>query len=458
VQASEDNPEKGTVMDSRQMAAMAEATRLTRRGRLAEATALIQQTLASPGVPRRMPDAPYAETPYAADPYAADPYAAEQTGGMLPRPAVLPPAAEEEVVVPPAAEDEAVMPPAADGEIVLPSAADGEIPAGRVSSGLIRRLRGFPRRSATGPVLPQRSAPPAAGRLAGSFDAFSYTNAAGTRAYRLYVPGGYTGAPLPLVVMLHGGTQDAATFAAATGMNELAERETFLVAYPEQDRSANPGLFWNWFAPGHQRRDAGEPSLIAGITLQVMDSYKVDAGRVYVAGFSAGGAMAAVMAAVYPDLYAAVGVHSGLAYAAAKDLPTALAAMRQGPPRPVRPTAQPLPLIVFHGDQDATVAPANAAGLIGGVLAADPTARQPGTSPTPLTSRGQVPGGHAYTRTCHQDPTGATVAESWTIHQSGHSWSGGVPHASYTDPHGPDASAEFVRFFNEHPASRAAAR
>jgi poly(hydroxyalkanoate) depolymerase family esterase len=398
-------------MDARQIAAMAEATRLTRQGRLVEATALIQQTLASPGAAWRM---------------SAAPSAAEETDGMPLRPAVLPPPADE------------------------------GIPLRRASSGWIRRLRAFPGQSESGPGLAHRSAPPAAKRPAGRFDAFSYTNAAGTRAYRLYVPTGHTGGPLPLVVMLHGGTQDAATFAAATGMNDLAERQTFLVAYPEQDRSANAGLYWNWFAPGHQRRDVGEPSLIAGITAQVMDSYGVDADRVYVAGFSAGGAMAAVMAAVYPDLYAAVGVHSGLAYAAASDLPSALAAMRQGPPRPARPTAQSLPLIVFHGDQDPTVAPANAAGLIDHVLTAGRTDRRPDAPPTTVTTRGQVPGGHAYTRTCYQDPTGATAAECWTIHQGGHSWSGGVPHGSYTDPRGPDASAEFIRFFDEHHALRSA--
>jgi poly(hydroxyalkanoate) depolymerase family esterase len=252
---------------------------------------------------------------------------------------------------------------------------------------------------------------------------------------------------MPLVVMLHGGTQDAATFAAATGMNDLAERQRLLVAYPEQPPSANAGRYWNWFAPGHQCRGIGEPSLIAGITRQVTDRYGADATRVYVAGFSAGGAMAAVMAEVYPDLYAAAGVHSGLPYAAAGDVASAFAVMKQGPPQPDRPPGRPRPLIVFHGDHDAVVAPANAAGLIDRVLAADSADRRQDAVIT-----GQVPAGHAYTRACYQDPAGTALAERWTIHHGGHAWSGGTPHGSYTDPRGPDASAEFLRFFDEHPA------
>jgi len=402
------------------MAAMAEATRLTRQGRLVEATALIQRTLASPAVARRVPDAPRAE----------------EAGATTDRSGDAPPAL---------------------------SIREGTTPR-RVRSGWIRRPRILSTRGASDlrradrPAAPaaRRPAAPATRRPAGRFDAFSYTNAAGTRAYRLYVPTGYTGGPLPLVVMLHGGTQDATAFAAATGMNDLAEHQRFLVAYPEQARSANPGRYWNWFEPGHQRRNAGEPSLIAGITSQVTKRYGADAGRVYVAGFSAGGAMAAVMAAVYPDLYAAAGVHSGLAYAAADDLPSAFAAMREGPARPARPPARPLPLIVFHGDQDATVAHANAAGLIDHVLAASITDRGPGAQPTAVTRTGRVPGGHAYTRTCYQDFTSADLAECWTIHQGGHAWSGGLPRRSYTDPRGPDASTEFIRFFDEHPAPRPA--
>jgi poly(hydroxyalkanoate) depolymerase family esterase len=395
-------------MDARQMAAMAEATRLTRQGRLVEATALIQQTLTSPAVTLRPPDAPSA---------------GEETGGTPDIHPALPPARRV-------------------GEAAQ---------LGRVRRGWVTRHRTLPARGGRDLRRPPRPAAPATKRPAGQFDAFSYTNAAGTRAYRLYVPAGHTGAPLPLVVMLHGGTQDAATFAAATRMNDLAERQAFLVAYPEQPSSANPGKYWNWFVPGHQSRNAGEPSLIAGITRHVTDRYGADATRVYVAGFSAGGAMAAVMAAVYPDLYAALGVHSGLPYAAAGDVASAFAAMKQGPSRLARPSGRPLPLIVFHGDRDATVTAANAAGLIEGALTAASLDRRPGTPLTEVIT-GQVPCGHAYTRTCYQDPAGTVLAERWTIHQGGHAWSGGIPYGSYTDPRGPDASAEFIRFFDQHHA------
>ena len=390
-------------MDARQMTAMAEATRLTRQGRLVEATALIQQALAGPAATQHGPDATSAGEENVGTP-----------GYLLNVPAPL----------------HAGKPP----RRALPS--------------LTRRPRAFPSWGASEAGLAHRPVVPATKWSPGRFDAFSYTNAAGTRGYRLYVPTGYTGGPLPLLVMLHGGTQDAVAFAVATGMNDLAEDQRFLVAYPEQARSANPGRYWNWFAPGHQRRNAGEPWLIAGITRQVTDRYGADGRRVYVAGFSAGGAMAAVMAAVYPDLYAAVGVHSGLPYAAAGDLASAFTAMKQDPAHPGRPQTRPLPLIVFHGDRDTTVAPANAAGLIDHVLAAG----SPGAMPTTETTGDQVPGGRAYTRTCYRDRAGTTLAERWTIHQAGHAWSGGVPHGSYTDSHGPNASAEFIRFFGQHPA------
>jgi poly(hydroxyalkanoate) depolymerase family esterase len=216
------------------------------------------------------------------------------------------------------------------------------------------------------------------------------------------------------------------------------------VVYPAQRRDANPSKCWNWFRAADQRRDEGEPSLIAGITRQVMQDYSVDPKRVFVAGLSAGGAAAAIMGATYSDLYAAVGIHSGLAYGAATDMPSAFAAMRQGggAGRQTVASGPKVPTIIFHGDRDSTVHPDNGVQAIEQAIGAIRTQKK--------MHRGQIPGGHGYTRTTHADGE-REIVEHWDIHGAGHAWSGGSPAGSYTDPEGPDATKEMLRFFLENP-------
>ena len=274
--------------------------------------------------------------------------------------------------------------------------------------------------------------------LPGKFVDGSFTNAAGTRSYKLYIPSNYSGAKVALVVMLHGCTQDPDDFANGTQMNLLAEEMGCLVVYPAQSQQANASRCWNWFSAVDQTHGQGEPSIIAGITETIMHNYAVDAAQVYVAGLSAGGAMATIMGTLYPELYAAVGVHSGLPFASAKDLPSALAAMK-GKFGPGKPGAKSIPIIVFHGDKDTTVHPVCGEEIIkqGTHAASRDTVVEPG----------RVPDGHAYTRTVHQRPDGSPQAEQWLIHGAGHAWSGGSAHGSYTDGKGPDASREMMRFF-----------
>ena len=249
---------------------------------------------------------------------------------------------------------------------------------------------------------------------------------------------------MPLVVMLHGCSQSPEDFAAGTRMNAFAERDGFLVCYPGQSSSANSSKCWNWFNDGDQRRDRGEPSLIAGITREVMARHAVDPARVYVAGLSAGGALAATMGQTYPDLYAAVGVHSGLACGAARDMSTAFTAMRQGGGARAAEggSSARVPTIVFHGDRDSTVDPVNGDEVAAQAIHAAAVSR--------AVEEGRVTGGHGYRRTRFLDADGAALVELWSIRGAGHAWAGGDPAASYTDPQGPDASREMLRFFAEH--------
>jgi poly(hydroxyalkanoate) depolymerase family esterase len=272
-----------------------------------------------------------------------------------------------------------------------------------------------------------------------------YSNSAGTRTYKLFVPSGYQGQPLPLVVMLHGCTQSPDDFAAGTRMNFIAEEQTCFVVYPSQRSDANPSKCWNWFRTADQQRGGGEPSLIAGITRQIVREYSVDPKRVYVGGLSAGAAAAAIMGATYNDLYAAVGIHSGLACGAATDMPSAFAAMRQGGGpgrRVISGGGSPVPVIIFHGDRDTTVHPNNGGQVVEQAIGTTSTQKK--------VRRGQIPGGHAYTRTTHTDAGGREILEHWNIHGAGHAWSGGGPAGSYTDPQGPDATREMLRFFLGH--------
>jgi poly(hydroxyalkanoate) depolymerase family esterase len=298
----------------------------------------------------------------------------------------------------------------------------------------------------------------------GKFIEATYANPAGRRAYKLYIPSGYAGAlapgqALPLVVMMHGCSQSPDDFAAGTRMNLISDEQTCLVVYPAQRSDANPGKCWNWFRPTDQQRDQGEPSLVAGITREVMREYAVDPRRVYIGGLSAGAAAAVVMGATYPDLYAAIGVHSGLACGAANDLPSAFAAMRQGELvasfgsgdiLPLGSDGSAIPTIVFHGDRDTTVHPRNGEHVIAQSMRS--------TNVQSQVHRGRVAGGHAYTRTIHATEDGRAILEHWEIHGAGHAWSGGSRAGSYTDPLGPDAAREMLRFFLEHSLPAAASR
>jgi poly(hydroxyalkanoate) depolymerase family esterase len=386
-----------------------EATRLTRAGQLVEATALLQRMLRGDSAP---------DATLHTDPIAL-------TGPE---------------------------PPTIDAEVNDVEETDSPdlAPPGFAQRRAFRELLDRTKQSAgLGPRGLIKRAPPSMPDIVPDGARFiegTYSNPAGSRTYKLLIPSRYQGHPLPLVVMLHGCTQSPDDFAAGTRMNFIAEEQNCFVLYPAQRTEANQARCWNWFRAADQQRGSGEPSLIAGITRQIMRDYSVDPERVYVGGLSAGAAAAAIMGATYDDLYAAIGIHSGLACGAASDLPSAFVAMRQGggsDDRAFSGDGPIVPTIVFHGDRDVTVHPSNADQILEQSMRTTSTQKK--------VNRGGVPGGHAYTLTIHTDASGRAIFEHWNIHGAGHAWSGGSPAGSYTDPRGPDATREMLRFFLEHP-------
>ena len=416
---------------------MREATRLAKAGRLHEATAAIQRALSGAAgvgaVPPRHTNSHAGAT------------GIEASGAVVPEasPLVL---------------DGCVFEVDARSPATAPTVFSETPASGAQSNDLQAWLR---------PTPDDAEAAAQAGQ--GEFISGTHTHASQTRRYKLYAPPGHIGRQLPMVVMLHGCTQDPDDFAAGTGMNEQAREQGFFVLYPEQSQDANPSRCWNWFKHKHQQRGSGEPALLAAMTETVMKKHGIDPRRVYIAGLSAGGAMAAIVAAAYPEIFAAIGVHSGLPGGSASNLPEALAVMksgvagaalhaganRVGTPRAAAVQQQTtVPTIVFHGDQDRTVHPRNGEQVIAAVLgsaAGAAGASQALPAGSLRVEQGVSLRGRRYTRSTHHDDRGNPLAEHWLVHGAGHAWSGGDAKGSYTDAKGPDATREMLRFFFGQP-------
>ncbi len=300
---------------------------------------------------------------------------------------------------------------------------------------------------------------------------YTYKDTGGNRPYFVYTPVNYqVGTAVPLLVLLHGCSQTALDFATGTSMNLLAEQYGFVILYPQQTSRYNQNLCWNWFTPGNQYRGSGEPASIVGMIQTIQQDtthWTIDPSRIYVTGLSAGGAMAVILGATYPDLFAAIGVHSGVEYQAATNVSSGLKAMRRGGPDPLQQGSlaytamntfsRIVPTIVFHGTNDEVVAPINGDQVIQQWMQTDRLASNGSytadfTQPTSITP-GHVPNGRSYTTTTWNAASGNEVQSYWKIVRMGHAWSGGNLGGSFTDPQGPNASLAMYNFFMAHPLS-----
>ena len=300
----------------------------------------------------------------------------------------------------------------------------------------------------------------AGGTLQGRWVDGTFTGTMGSRRYQLYVPGGYDPARRHmLVVMLHGCTQDPADFARGTRIAEHAERGGFLALLPEQPETANPKKCWNWYEPANQARGAGEPAMLDGIISQVMRDHAVDPARVHLAGISAGAAMASLMAVAYPERFASIALHSGMAWRPATDVMSALGVMARGAAdadslgaaalTAMGDRARVIPTLVVHGGKDVVLNPTNGRQTARQWVITNTRASRGAPLAASVTT-GETKG-YTWTRTCHRATAGACIVEEWTVNELGHAWSGGSSAGTFTDEHGPDMTAQILRFFGEHP-------
>lgn len=298
---------------------------------------------------------------------------------------------------------------------------------------------------------------------------YIYSSTGGDRPYFVYTPENYrVGTAVPLVVMLHGCGQTPVDFATGTQMNQLADQNNFIVVYPQQTNAYNRYTCWNWFESDNQTRDSGEPAIIAGIVRTMQNNtsqWTINARRIFVAGLSAGAAMSVILGATYPDIFAAIGVHSGLVYQAASNAKIAARVMQRGGPdqveqghaahRAMGSFARVVPTIVFQGTSDYVVNPINGSQVVQqwietNMLASNGSYAADFNNPSSTTT-GQVPGGRSYSIYTWNNSKGSEVQVYWEVNKLGHAWSGGNSGGSYTDPQGPNASHAIYTFFMDHP-------
>ncbi|AWH53533.1 PHB depolymerase esterase [Stenotrophomonas sp. ESTM1D_MKCIP4_1] len=301
------------------------------------------------------------------------------------------------------------------------------------------------------------SATAAAADTPGHWDFGVYGNVYGAREYQVWVPANYQPSqPLPLLLVLHGCVTGPNLMGEASGFNDVADTEGFIVVYPRQNVTANPMRCWNFPLPVNQARGSGEPSILAGIVDEVKAGYAVDPRRVYVTGISAGGAMTATMLACYSDVFAAGAIHAGGMYKGATTVSGSAYALLAGsiysPDSNGRlawqcsgsPKPRPLPVLVFHGSADSTVNPINGQQAVRQFLQtndlADDGLDNDSVKYVPTsTYQGQVPGGRSYTVDTYAY-NGRVLAQHYVVQGMGHAWSGSQTGLPFTDAQGPDAT------------------